>query len=129
MKKSTRTLIVIISFLLLGGLFGYTVASSIKSSNKSDKIFQTLKENCDCKEVNQIIYAKGIQFGENGLSTEKGEYQLVDCNFESVEAEAKRIQSLLESEIKDFKEIDLLELEFINQNESKVVLIKKGIIK
>ncbi|WP_299119006.1 hypothetical protein [uncultured Tenacibaculum sp.] len=129
MKKSTKTLIIIILFFLLGGLFGYTVVSSIKSSNKSDKIFHTLKENCDCKEVNQIIYAKGIQFGENGLSTEKGEYQLVDCNFESIEAEAKRIQSLLESEIKDFKEIDLLELEFINQNESKVVLIKKGIIK
>ena len=129
MKKSARTLIVIISLLLLGGLFGYTVASSIKSSNKSDKILHTLKENCDCKEVNQIIYAKGIQFGENGFSTEKGEYQLVDCNFESVEAEAKKIQSLLEAEIKDFKEIDLLELEFINQNESKVVLIKKGIIK
>lgn len=128
MKITTKTPTIIILFLLLGGIFGYTVASSVKGLNRSENVLQTLKDNCDCKEINQIIYAKGIQFGKNGFSTEKGEYQLVDCKFKSVEEEAKRIQTLLNSKIKGFSKIDLLELEFINQNESKVVLIKKGII-
>lgn len=128
MKTTTKTTIIIILFLCLGVIFGYTVTSSIKGYNRSEDVLQALKDNCDCKEVNQIIYAKGIQYGENGFSTEKGEYQLVDCKFKSVKTEVERIQALLNSKVKGFNKIDLLELEFINQNESKVVLIKKGII-
>ncbi len=126
MNKTTKTVVIIFLFLLLGGLFGYTVGSSIKSIDKSKNITQVLKDNCDCKEVNQIIYAKGIQYGSNGLSTEKGEYQLVDCKFFSVKKEAQKIQDLLSSKIKGFNTVDLLELEFVNGNRSETIIIKNG---
>ena len=128
MKKSTKTIIRTILFLCLGGLFGYSISSVAKSSHRSDSITQILKENCDCKEVNQVIYAKGIQFGPNGLSTEKVEYQLVDCKFKSVKIETERIQELLQSQVEGFENVDLLELEFVNGNSNEVVVIKKGII-
>lgn len=126
MKKSTKTILTMILFLCLGGLFGYTVTSSLKSSDRSKSITEVLKNNCDCKEVNQIIYAKGIQFGSNGLSTEKGEYQLVDCKFSSAKKEAKKIQELLSEKVKGFDKVDLLELEFVNENNSETIVIKNG---
>jgi len=128
MKKTTKTLIIIVLFLCLGILFGYTVASSIKSSDRSDSISKVLKDNCDCKEINQIIYAKGIQFGKNGISTEKGEYELVDCNFKSVKNEAHKILILLQNKVSGFDKVDLLELEFTNDNKSEIVIIKNGVI-
>ncbi len=126
MKKTTKKILTMILFLCLGGLFGYTVTSSIKSTDRSKKITEVLKDNCNCKEVNQIIYAKGVQFGSNGLSTEKGEYQLVDCKFSSAKKEAQKIQDLLSSKIKGFNKVDLLELEFINGDDSETIIIKNG---
>lgn len=126
MKNSTKAITRIILFLCLGGLFGYTVGTAIKSTDRAKNITQVLKDNCDCKEVNQIIYAKGVQFGSNGLSTEKGEYQLVDCKFSSAKKEAEKIQDLLSSKIKGFNKVDLLELEFVNGNNSEIIIIKNG---
>ena len=126
MKKTTKTLGTMILFLCLGGVFGYTVTSAIKSTDRSKNITEVLKDNCDCKEVNQIIYAKGVQFGSNGLSTEKGEYQLVDCTFSSAKKEAEKIQNLLSTKVKGFDKVDLLELEFVNGNNSETIIIKNG---
>lgn len=128
MKKSTKTILRMILFLCLGGLFGYTVTSVIKSSDRSDSIIQVLKNNYDCKEINQIIYAKGIQFGKNGFSTERGEYELVNCKFTSVEKESKRIQNLLQAKVKGFQKVDLLELEFVNDDQSETITFKEGVI-
>lgn len=126
MKKSLKITLRIVLFLCLGGLVGYTVGSVVKSSDRSSTILQVLKNNCDCKEINQIIYAKGIQFGANGLSTEKGEFQLVDCEFTSVKDEVTKIQKLLKSDLKDFDKVDLLEFEFVNNENSETVIIKNG---
>ncbi|WP_275315073.1 hypothetical protein [Tenacibaculum bernardetii] len=128
MEKLTKTIVRATLFLCLGGLFGYTVTTTIKSIDKSSDIIEVLKDNCDCKEVNQIIYAKGIQVGKNGLSTEKGEYQLIDCKFESIKKETGKIQNLLKSKIKGYENIDLLELEFVNGQKTETVVIKDGII-
>jgi len=126
MKKTTKTIARTLLFLCLGGLFGYTVTSSVKSSDRSSNIRQVLKDNCECKEVNQIIFATGIQFGANGLSTEKGEYQLVDCKFSSLKKEIEKIQKLLQSKVKGFSKVDVLEFEFINGKNSETVVIKNG---
>ena len=126
MKKTTKTIVTMLLFLCLGGLFGYTVTSALKSTDRSKSITQVLKDNCDCKEVNQIIYAKGVQFGSNGLSTEKGEYQLVDCKLKSAKKEAEKIQDLLSTKVKGFDKVDLLELEFVNGNISETIVIKNG---
>lgn len=128
MKKTQTTILRTILFLCLGALFGYTVRSAVKSSDKSSNIMQVIEDNCECKEVNQIIYATGIQFGTNGISTEKGEYQLVDCKFNSVKEEAAKIKKLLDAKVKDFDKVDLLELEFINEEKTATIIFKNGII-
>ncbi len=117
-----------IIFLALGVglLFGYSVGSVLKSNNRSETILEVLKSASQCTEVNQIIYAKGVQFGKEGMSTEKGEYQLIGCEFQSVEEEAKRLHKILSDKVKNFQEVDLLELEFITNNQHKTIIIKNG---
>lgn len=128
MKRSAKTFWVIFLFLIAGGFLGYTVGSSFRASERSASIRKVLEEHCDCKKINQVIYAKGIQFGKEGVSTEKGEYELVDCTFTSIAAETKRIHELLKAKVKGFDKVDLLELEFVNGDTSETIYIKKGII-
>lgn len=128
MKTTPKTIFIIFLFLILGGVLGYIISSSIHSFDNSKKILNILKENCDCKEINQILYATGVQYGKNGLSTEKGEYELIDCEFSSLEKEVERIQQILHDKVDSFNKIDLLEFDFINGKNSQTIIIKKGII-
>lgn len=128
MKTTPKTIFIIFLFLILGGVLGYIISSSIHSFDNSKKILKVLKENCDCKEINQILYATGVQYGKNGLSTEKGEYELIDCEFSSLKKEVERIQQILHNKVDNFNKVDLLELDFINGKNSQTVIIKKGII-
>ncbi len=128
MKSTSSSRFWKIIFLALGTglLFGYSVGSILKSNNRSDTILEVLREASQCDEVNQIIYAKGVQFGKEGLSTEKGEYQLVGCELSSIEEEAKRLHNILSDKVKDFQEVDLLELEFIKNDQHQTIIIKNG---
>ncbi len=124
--SSSRFWKIIFLALGIGLLFGYSVGSILKSNNRSDTILEVLREASQCDEVNQIIYAKGVQFGKEGLSTEKGEYQLVGCELSSIEEEAKRLHNILSDKVKDFQEVDLLELEFIKNDQHQTIIIKNG---
>ena len=124
--SSSRFWKIIFLALGIGLLFGYSVGSIFKSNNRSDTILEVLREASQCDEVNQIIYAKGVQFGKEGLSTEKGEYQLVGCELSSIEEEAKRLHNILSDKVKDFQEVDLLELEFIKNDQHRTIIIKNG---
>jgi len=128
MKSTSSSKFWKIIFLALGIglLFGYSVGSIFESNNRSDTILEVLREASQCDEVNQIIYVKGVQFGKEGFSTEKGEYQLVGCELSSIEEEAKRLHNILSDKVKDFQEVDLLELEFIKNDQHQTILIKNG---
>ena len=125
-KNGLKLTLKIIGFLGLGLLFGYTVGSSLNSKDRSNSIMQVLEENCNCKEVNQLIYAKGIQFGKDGLTTEKAEYLLVDCNYDLSKKGIEKLNQELIKEVKNFDELDFLELEFSSGKESKTIIIKNG---
>lgn len=127
-KKQKLTGIKIIGFLALGLLFGYTVGTAIKSGDRSNTITQVLKDNCNCKEVNQLIYAKGIQFGKGGMTTEKAEYLLVDCDYDLSEKGVEELNKLLAKEVNNFEQLDFLELEFTSKEENKTIIIKNGIV-
>lgn len=126
MKESKRTFLTIIIFFVVGGIFGYTITKALQSKNKSSNILKVLEDNCNCKEVNQIIYAKGIQYGEKGLSTERGEYELIDCKFESANKEIERINALLHKKVKNYSDLDLLEIEFENGKTNQKFVIRNG---
>ena len=127
-KKSKSLVLKIVSFLAIGLLFGYTVGSVIKSGDRSSTITQVLKENCNCKEVNQLIYATGIQFGKDGITTEKAEYLLVDCNYDLSENGIEKLKNKLAEEVENFEALDFLELEFTSKEENKTIIIKNGIV-
>jgi hypothetical protein len=127
-KKKNTLALKIIGFLVLGLLFGYTVGTVINSGERSTTITQVLEDNCNCKEVNQVIYAKGIQYGKEGLTTEKAEYLLVDCDTDLSENGIEKLNQQLKKEVKNFEELDLLELEFTSENKSKTIIIKNGIV-
>jgi hypothetical protein len=127
-KSKNRLALKIIGFLVLGLLFGYTVGTIINSGERSNTITQVLEDNCNCKEVNQVIYAKGIQYGKEGLTTEKAEYLLVDCDTDLSEKGIEKLNQQLKKEVKNFDELDLLELEFTSRNKSKTIIIKNGIV-
>lgn len=115
--------------IILFGAFGsgiFVGFSKQKYQNRMVIVEEILEEECDCKEVNQIIYATGIQFGEKGITTEKGEYQLIDCKYTSIKEEGERLNSILNRKIKGFDTIDFLELEFVNKDENAIVIIKNG---
>ena len=127
-KNITRTVIialvlVAIAVMINGFLDGYQDAT-----DRSDLISEVLEENCDCSEINQIIYAKGLQFGKDGMSTEKVEYQMIDCDYQSFEVEAIRINDVLNKKVKGFKDFDLLTIEMNNKINSETLTIKNGVI-
>lgn len=114
---------VLIAVFVNGFLDGYQ-----DSIEKSDLIIEVLEDNCECDEVNQIFYAKGLQFGNDGISNEKAEYELIDCNYISIREEAIRINEILSKGVIGFEAIDILTLEFnSNQNREKIT-IKNGVI-
>ncbi|MET2986155.1 hypothetical protein [Aureibaculum conchae] len=115
--------LVLVAVFVNGFLDGYQDAA-----DKSILITEVLEDNCDCKEVSQLIYAKGLQLGKDGISTEKAEYELIDCNYKSIEEEAIRINKILKKEVKDFATFDLLTLEFSNNLNRETVTIKNGVI-
>ncbi len=118
-KLRTSVLILIMalgSVIVNGYLDGY-----LDGKDKSSAIIKVLKNNCDCKTIKKSTYATTTQF-------EKGEFQLIGCNFESLEVESARINKILNKKVKKFDKVDRLKLEFISNEISQSVLIKNGII-
>lgn len=131
-KKTIALLIVLVLFTSIGIYkTGYSLGKSIGKSFKiDDQITAVLKEECDCKEVNQLIYAKGLQYSKNdGLTTEKIEYQLIDCSYTNLEEHSEKLNIALNERIKDFHDFDMVSLEFVNGNSKQTVVIKNGEIK
>ena len=125
--KYKKYLIVILAFLAFV-VVDIFIDSIFESKKTSEAILDVLKNDCECEDVIQVIYAEGIQFGAEGITTKKAEYQLVNCTYTSIASEAIRVLEILENEIKDFKEFDFLLLEFKNETKKEVIKIKNGII-
>ena len=132
-KRSTKKNIALIGLglVLAIGAYQIGIASGHEFGKllKADEISQVLKEECDCEEVNQTMYLKGIQYNkDSGFTTEKADYELINCNYTSTTEGIKIIQKKLNENIKNFKDFDYLSLEFINEGERASYVIKNGII-
>lgn len=131
MSNQTKLLLSILLIFASVGIYktGYSFGKNIgKEFKKDDLIKQVIEEQCNCKEVNQLIYAKGLQYSKEGLTTEKVEYQLIDCSYTSIKDQATKINEALLKEVEDFREFDLITLEFLNGTNKEKVVIKNGII-
>lgn len=127
-KNKLRLSIIILILLLVIAVVYTFYGNYLDTKDKSTAIIEVLENNCECKEIKQSIYVTGIQFEKGGITKEKGEFQMIDCNFKSLEGEANRINEILKNEIKKFAEVDQLKLEFINSDISKSVVINNGIV-
>lgn len=114
----------IIGFLIKGGINGF-----VDHMDKAHNVETAIKENCDCEEVNQFMYARGIQYSsEDGITTEKAEFELVNCQYNNLDEEAQRLNALLQEVVYGYADLDLLTLEFVGAEQHHTITIKNGII-
>lgn len=133
LSKGSITLLIVLVVLASVGVYktAYSIGKTVGKSLKIDtQITAVLEEECDCKEVNQLIYAKGLQYSKNeGFSTEKIEYQLIDCEYSNLEEYSNKINKSLNEKIEGFEDFDMVSLEFVNGNSTENVVIKNGKLK
>lgn len=130
--KKVIKYVVLLIVGLFAGVFIAGVISGAKGAlggDKSEAIEIVLTENCKCESVNQFIYSRGIQFSkEDGISTEKAEFELVNCTYENINTEVARLNKILADNVEGYKELDLLNLEFVGAEKHETFTIKNGIV-
>jgi len=124
MKKQ----IVLFSIGTLSGLLVYAIFFNNNIEDKSTAILKVLQSNCECDQIKQFLYVKGLAVSEKGNSTETAEYELKNCKYSDVNNEANRINKLLIKKVNGYQEIDRFTLEFVNQHSSKLITINNGTI-
>ncbi|WP_299258672.1 hypothetical protein [uncultured Aquimarina sp.] len=124
MKKQ----IVLFSIGIVAGILAYSIYYGNKVEDKSNAILTILQSNCECDQIKQFLYVKGLAISEKGISTETAEYELKNCKYSDLNAEAKRINQLLIKKVDGYQEIDRFTLEFVNRHSSKLVTINNGTI-
>lgn len=114
----------LMGFLIKGGINGF-----VDHMDKAHNVEIAIKENCDCEEVNQFMYARGIQYNaEDGITTEKAEFELVNCQYNNLEEEVSRLNDVLQDAVYGYADLDLLTLEFVGDEQHHTITIKNGII-
>ncbi|MBQ4819006.1 hypothetical protein [Aquimarina sp. MMG016] len=113
---------------ILAGLLVYAIFTFNKVEDKSSAILKVLKSNCECDQINQFLYVKGLEISEKGISTETVEYELKNCKYANLKKEADRINELLLNKVKGYEDIDRFTLEFVNRNSTKLITINNGIV-
>ena len=117
---------------ICAGIFIAGTIDGVKTALRGDKsiaVKEVLSKHCDCDEINQFLYSKGIQFNtEDGITTEKAEYELVNCSYQDLQSEIVRLNNILLAEVDGYADLDILKLEFIGQEQHHTITIKNGII-
>ncbi len=131
-----KPVIKVIKYVAIGGiaiLGGIFIAGAVKGAtdhvmgDKSFALKQALNEHCNCESVDQIVYLKGAQYStQDGLSTERAEYQLNACDYEDLQKEVMRLNEVLKKEVHGYDDLDLLKLEFVGAEQHETVIIKNG---
>lgn len=122
MKKQ----LLLFSIGIVAGIIVYATITRNKVEDKSNAILKVLESNCECDQIKQFLYVKGLATSEREISTETAEYELKNCKYTNLNSEAQRINQLLLKKVDGYKEIDRFTLEFVDQNSSKLVTINNG---
>ncbi|MDH7447432.1 hypothetical protein [Aquimarina sp. 2201CG14-23] len=124
MKKQ----IILFSIGIIAGILTYALFLNNKVEDKSNAILKVLQSNCECEQIKQFLYVKGLAVSGNEISTETAEYELKNCKYSDVSKEATRINQLLINKVEGYKEIDRFTMEFVQRNSSKLITINNGTI-
>jgi len=127
--KSKKILLSFLLFLIIGFVVGSTVKNFKKDHDTTDQIQSVLEEHCNCEKIEKTMYAKGVQYSNNdGFTTEKVEYQLINCEYTNFNQEVERVDQVLGDEVEGFEGFDQITLDFVSENHHQKVTIKEGII-
>lgn len=128
-NKTIKTALKIVGGLLvlilaipfcLGMYEGFTSHTGATGQIKS-----VLEEQCNCESVEVDLSVYGIQFSkEDGIAGETVAYNLKGCNFQNTEA--ARLNTVLKNEVETYLDFDLVELNFINGDQTEQIVIKNG---
>lgn len=122
MKKQ----LLLFSIGIVAGVVTYATITGNKVEDKSNAILKVLESNCECDQIKQFLYVKGLATSKREVSTETAEYELKNCKYTNLNSEAQRINQLLLKKVDGYKEIDRFTLEFVDQSSSKLVTINNG---
>ncbi|MBW1295188.1 hypothetical protein [Aquimarina litoralis] len=125
MKKQ----LLLFSIGIMAGIITYAIITRNRVEDKSNAILKVLESNCECDQIKQFLYVKGLATSKKEVSTETAEYELKNCKYTDLNSEAHRINELLIKKVDGYKEIDRFTLEFVDQSSSKLVTINNGNIK
>lgn len=91
-------------------------------------IAETLKEHCNCEEINLDLSAYGLQFSHrDGLTGQKVAYTLKGCDNENtVDTEAARLNKILNAEVEGYADLDVVQLLFVNEDNIEITEIING---
>ena len=127
-KRTLKIVLGVLALLLaipfcLGMYAGYT--SHTGATGQIEKI---LTEQCNCESVELDLSAYGLQFSrKDGVTGEKVAYILEGCDFNNdIATEAARLNSVLNAEVHDYLDLDTVELNFINGDQTERIVIKNG---
>ncbi len=110
------------------GLSLYSWSLITVEEDKSSAILNALTSNCECEEIKQFLYVKGVGISPEEISTETAEYSLKNCSYTNLDSEVLRIHSILLKEVHGYTDIDQLSLEFVKNNKHTLITIRNGII-
>ena len=133
-KKQIKTSTIIKATLLgLGFLLAVPFCMGMYAGYDSHrdangKVVKTLKANCDCDNINVGIAAFGIQVSkEDGISNESTTIELKECKFEtSIINTATKLNAILVNTVDGYADIDVVHLDFINNELTESIVVKNG---
>ena len=133
-KKQIKTSTILKATLLgLGLIVAVPFCMGMYSGYKSHigtngDVVKTIKANCDCNDVNVGISAFGIQVNkEDGVSNESTRFELTGCKLQSsISDTATNLNSILVNTVEGYKDIDVVHLDFINDEITESILVKNG---
>ena len=128
-NKGKQFVLKILIGAVIGLSFGFGVGKMIKTNDRLvTSIKKNLQQNCNCESVEASWSAVGIQFNkEDGFSNKRLSFTLENCktNFLTKE-ESIQLNKVLVKEVENYNNIDVLNLEFVSENNSENLKIRKG---
>ncbi|OBX26182.1 hypothetical protein LX77_01999 [Gelidibacter algens] len=125
--KSKKLIITFILFGIFGFVVGRTVINFKKDHDSTEQIQSILETHCNCEKIKKTMYAKGVQYNnDDGFTTEKVEYQLINCAYSNFNEEVERIDQLLKDQVEGFETFDQITLDFVSENHHQKISFNNG---
>ena len=122
-KKLFFLLLAIIAFIIVDTL----IVDSIQGKNVDNALIaMVLEDQCECSVIEKGLNGKGVSFPD-GVYGDYHNFYLSNCKISNFEEYVEDLNKSLEYSIPNFKEADLVKLNFeLSPNENRIVSIRNS---